>query len=102
LSPTRSRNTPAAGWELLLGGFIVAIVGTTLTIFVREAPNPRSFITDFPDDPHGTRRQYIESYIVKARLNERLRTVKAIILSLALALTVVPLVIATASRVGRI
>jgi len=91
---------PAIGWQLLLAGFIMAILGTALTIFVREAPNPQSFGDDFSDDPDGTRRRYVEDYIVKARRNERLRTVKTSVLGLTLLLTVLPLIIATASRAG--
>jgi hypothetical protein len=93
---------PAVGWELLLAGFIIAILGTALTVFVREAPDPQSFGGDFSDDPDGTRRRYVVDYIVKARLNERLRTIKASILGVTLLLTVLPLVIATASRAGAI
>jgi hypothetical protein len=91
---------PAVDWALLLGAFILAVVGTVLTVFVREAPDPRSFVADFPDDPEGTRRKYIETYIAKARLNDRVRAVKTVFLGLALAMTVVQLVIATISRTG--
>ena len=93
---------PAAGWRLLLAGLIVAILGIALTVFVREAPNPQSFIADFPHDPDRTRRRYMGTYIVDARRNEQLRIAKAIILGLALALTVIPIAIATVSRVGGI
>lgn len=91
---------PAIDWVLLLGAFILAVVGTVLTIFVREAPDPRTFVADFPDDPEGTRRQYIENYIAKARLNDRIRTVKTVFLGVAFAMTVVQLVIATILRTG--
>jgi hypothetical protein len=93
---------PATGWRLLFAGLIVATLGIALTIFVREAPNPRSFVADFPHDPDGTRRRYMANYIVEARRNEQLRIAKAIVLGLALALTVVPVAIATASRAGGI
>lgn len=94
------KEYPAVDWAPLLAAFILAIVGTALSIFVRDAPSLRSFVADFPDDPGGTRRTYIDNYIVKAKANEQLRTAKAIILSIALVMTVIPLVIATASRAG--
>ena len=93
------KEYPALDWELLLGGFIVAIGGTALTLFVREAPHVRSFAADFPKDPEGTRRQYIDDYVIKVRQNERIRMVKTIILGISLSMTVVPLVIATVWRV---
>jgi hypothetical protein len=91
---------PAVGREMLLGAFVVAILGSTLTVFGRGGPDPRGFVADFPDDPAGTRRQYIEKYILKARRNEQLRTGKTVILALSIAMTVVPLAIATVSRAG--
>ena len=60
------------------------------------------FAADFPDDPEGTRRQYIDDYIRKANPNERLRIIKTVVLTLSLALTVIPLLIATAARNARV
>jgi hypothetical protein len=94
------KEYPAIGWAPLLGAFILAILGTALTVFVREGPHLRSFVADFPDDPEGTRSYYIETYIANARLNDQLRATKTIILGLAIAMTVIPLVIATAWRAG--
>jgi hypothetical protein len=89
---------PAADWEMLLSGFILAILGTALTVFVREGPDPADFAADFPDDPQGTRSLYIDKYAARAGVNERLRIAKTVALALSLGLTVVPLVIATAGR----
>jgi hypothetical protein len=88
--------------EVLVGGLVLALLGTGLTLFVGEGPDPDEFAADFPDDPEGTRRQYIDDYIRKANRNERLRIVKTVMLILSLALTVIPLLIATATRTSRV
>jgi hypothetical protein len=93
------KDYPPVGWALLLA-LILAIIGTALTVFVREVPSPRSFVANFADASETTRGQYLESHITNARLNDRLRTAKTIILLLALATTIVPLIIATAWRAG--
>lgn len=92
------KEYPAVGWEPLLGGFLLAMIGSGLTLFVRDGPDPEDFATDFPDDPQRTRRQYIDGYVVKATRNERLRVAKVVILALSLGLTAAPLIIATAHR----
>lgn len=91
---------PVVIWQLLLGAFISAIVGTALTGFVREGPDPEEFALEFPDDPEGTRNRYIDEYIAKAKRNERVRVSKMVVLALSLGLTVVPLIIATAGKAG--
>ncbi len=87
-----------ADWGLLLGGFILAAIGTALTLFVRDGPDPESFAADFPGDPKGTRRRYVDNYVADARRNEQLRTAKALVLALSLGLTIGPLIIATVGR----
>jgi hypothetical protein len=91
------KEYPAVAWALL-GAFVLAILGIVLSVFVREVPNPRSLIADLRDEPEGSRRQYIEHCISNARFNDMLRAAKIIILSLTFAMTVVPLLIAIASR----
>lgn len=86
-------------WELLLGGLFLAMIGTGLTLFVRDGPDPETFAAAFPDDPRGSRLQYIDEYTAKAKQNERLQIAKVIALALALAMTLVPLVLATAGRI---
>jgi len=94
----RLKEHANVGWELLLGGFVVATAGTALTVFVREGPDPQDFVSDFPDDPSGTRRRYVDNYAADAKRNERLRITKGFALAVALLLTIGPLIIATASR----
>jgi hypothetical protein len=81
--------------ELLLGGFIAAVLGAALTLFVREGPVARAFAVDFPDDPQETRYLCIERYVAKAKTNERIRAAKMIILGLSIAVTIISLWIAT-------
>jgi hypothetical protein len=88
----------ALDWELLLAGFIVAIIGTALTLLVRDGPDPERFATIFPDDPTGTRRLFVDKYVADAKKNERLRIAKAFVLTLSLGLTIGPLIIATVGR----
>lgn len=85
-------------WELLLGGFIVAAIGSGLTLFVREGPDPGVFVMTFPVNPKQSRYLYIDEYVAKANRNERLYIAKTIVLVLSLGLTIVPLVLATAGR----
>jgi hypothetical protein len=80
----------------LLGALILTILGAGLTLFVGEGPDPEEFAGDFPDDPQGTRSKYIDDYIAKANRNERLRVIKTLVLALSIALTIAPLIIATA------
>jgi len=85
-------------WQLLLGGFIVAAIGSGLTLLVREGPDPEIFVISFPDNPQRSRHRYIDQYVAKANRNRRLQIVKTIGLALSLGLTIVPLVLATAGR----
>ena len=84
--------------ELLLAGFILAIFGTALTLLVRDGPNPERFAEDFPADPSGSRRRYVDIHVADAKRNERLRVAKAFVLAASLVLTVGPLIVATAAR----
>lgn len=86
------------GVELLLAGFVLAIFGTALTLLVRDGPNPERFSEDFPSDPSGSRRRYVDIHVADAKRNERLRVAKAFVLAVSLMLTVAPLIIATAAR----
>jgi hypothetical protein len=85
-------------WQLLLGGFIVAAISSSLTLFVREGPDPDAFTITFPGDPRASRLSYIDQYVAKANGNRRLQIVKTVGLTLSLGLTIVPLVLATAGR----
>lgn len=87
-------------WKLLLAAFILAVAGTALTVLVREGPDPQGFVTDFPDDPEGTRGKYVDAYVPKIRLNDQLRIVKAVMLTLSIALTVIFVLAAAAGRAG--
>ncbi|MDB5070583.1 MAG: hypothetical protein JWM87_1694 [Candidatus Eremiobacteraeota bacterium] len=93
------REYPRLDWELLLGGLVLAMIGSGFTLFVRDGPDPDAFAESFPDDPRGSRLQHIDEYTAKAKQNERLQIVKTIVLALSLAMTVVPLVIATTGRI---
>lgn len=55
--PDKLTGYPAVGWELLLGGFLLAMIGSGLTLFVRDGPDPEGFASEFPDDPQETRRR---------------------------------------------
>jgi hypothetical protein len=85
-------------WQLLLGGFIVAAIGSGLTLLVSEGPDPEIFVISFPDNPQRSRHRYIDQYVAKANRNRRLQIVKTIGLALSLGLTLVPLVLATVGR----
>jgi hypothetical protein len=89
---------PALDWALMLGGFGLALGSAGLSLFVGDGPDPDEFATEFPEDPQGSRIAHIEDYIVKANRNGRLCTMKIIVLALAAAVTIVPLVIATVGR----
>jgi hypothetical protein len=89
---------PALDWSLMLGGLVLALGGAGLSLFVGDGPDPDEFAAEFPEDPQGSRIAHIEDYIVKANRNGRLGTVKVVVLILAAALTIVPLVIAAAGR----
>lgn len=88
----------AAPSLLLLWGFILAALGTSLTLLVRDGPDPQSFATEFPSDPKGTRSRYVNKYVALAKRNERLHAVKVIALMLAVAMTIGPFIFATVSR----
>jgi hypothetical protein len=87
-------------WKLLLVAFVLTVAGAALSVFVREGPDPQGFVTDFPDDPEGTRAKYIDAYVPKIKLNDQLRIVKALMLMLSIALTIVFVLVATAGRAG--
>jgi len=89
---------PRLQWQLLLGGFIIAAIGSGLTLFVREGPDPDAFATTFPDGPQGSRLRDIDQYVAEASRNKRLQIVKTIVLALSLGLAIVPLVLATTGR----
>jgi hypothetical protein len=89
---------PAVDWELLLGGFCLAIMGTGLTLLVREGPDPAGFAAGFPDHPERSRRHYVDEYIGKAKRNEQIQVIKTMVLTLSLGLTIAPLVFATVAR----
>lgn len=93
---------PAVDWGLLLAGFLIAILGTGLSLFVCDGPNPKRFADSFPNEPKRTRSEYIDEYIKNAVRNERLRLMKTTALWLALVLTVAPVMIATAGRAWRV
>ena len=93
---------PAVDWILLLGGFGLALGGAGLSVFVADGPDPDEFAAQFPVNPNATRKAYIHHYLAKTDRNERLRTVKIIVLALAAGLTIVPLIIATAGRAGSV
>jgi len=84
--------------DLLLGGFIAAVLGSALTLFVHKGPQPHTFAEDFPDDPRGTRSAYIESYVSKAKINKGVRAAKLAALGVSVVLTIIALLIATAWR----
>jgi hypothetical protein len=88
------------GWEVLLGGLVAAVVGASLTVFVHDGPDPKSFWADFPDQPEQVRREHADAFVSKAEANERLRAIKTLILALAVVMTVASLLIATAWRAG--
>ena len=100
--PAKIHVYSRTSWDLLLGAFVTAVAGTALTVFVRDAPDPQTFSDDFPNDPVGTRREYIESYVGKAKANGQLKALKALVLGVSIAMTVASLLIATAWRAGAI
>lgn len=85
-------------WSLLLAGFVSAAIGTALSLFVRDGPDPESFAADFPADPTGTRQRYVNKYVDYARRNDRLHVTKVVVLVVSLVLTIGPLVVATVGR----
>lgn len=89
---------PAVDWILILVGLGLALGGAGLSVFVGDGPDPEEFAAQFPVNPNATRKAYIDRYLVKTNRNERLRTIKIIVLALAAGLTIVPLIIATAGR----
>jgi hypothetical protein len=85
-------------WQLVLAGFVVAAIGSSLTLFVRKRPDPDAFTMTSPGDFQASRVRYIDQYVAKANGNRRLQIVKTIGLALSLGLTIVPLILATAGR----
>lgn len=89
---------PAIDWQLLIGGFVLASIGSGLSLLVREGPDPAKFAVAFPSNPEKLRRQCVDEYIADAQRNERLQIAKALTLALTVGLTIVPLIIATTDR----
>jgi hypothetical protein len=89
---------PAVDWVLMLLGLAFALGGAGLSVFVGDGPDPNEFAAEFPVNPNATRKAHIDDYLLKTGRDERLGTLKIIVLALAAGLTIVPLIIATAGR----
>ncbi|MBV8368565.1 MAG: hypothetical protein JO036_06465 [Candidatus Eremiobacteraeota bacterium] len=95
LDNPKNHNHTIADWVPIFAASILAILGIALSVLDREGPmppNPRAQALAGPDDVWA---QYIKKCASAASFNKRLRLVKTIILGVAFALTVIPLIVAS-------
>ena len=81
--------------QLLLGGFIVAAIGSSLTLLVLKRSAPDAFTMTDGRDSRASRLRHIDQYVAEANGNRRLQIIKTIGLAVSLGLTIAPLVLAT-------
>jgi hypothetical protein len=89
----KPKNHSIVDWVPIFAASILAILGIALSIFDREGPMPPNSTAQASAGPDDVWTQYIKKCASAANFNKTLRFVKIILLGVAFALTVVPLVI---------